>query len=56
LSIENTSFEAWQLAEKSRFHLVVAAQAFHWIDPNIGYAKIFKALKPDETLALLWYA
>ncbi|MEJ2706268.1 MAG: class I SAM-dependent methyltransferase [Anaerolineales bacterium] len=54
LSIENTSFEAWELVKKSRFHLAVAAQAFHWIDPNIGYAKIFKALKPEGTLALFW--
>jgi len=53
VSIENTSFEAWKLSESS-FHLVVSAQAFHWIDPHIAYTKVFNSLKPQGTLALFW--
>lgn len=37
-----------------RYDLAIAASAFHWIDPDIGYAKVAKALKPAGSIALWW--
>jgi len=46
-------FEAWQ-ADPATYDLVVSAQAFHWIDPAIGYPKVHAALRPSGCLALVW--
>ena len=35
------------------FDLVVAATAFHWIDPDVGYSKAASLLRPGGRLALL---
>jgi len=47
------NFETWPV-ESAAYDLVVSAQAFHWIDPAIGYPKIHAALRPSGQLALLW--
>lgn len=52
-TILNTTFEAWPV-EPEAFDLVIAAQSFHWIPPEIGYAKIHEALKPTGAVALFW--
>lgn len=35
------------------FDLAVAATAFHWVDPDVGYAKVASVLRPGGRLALL---
>jgi len=45
------SFEEWPL-EVEAFHLVAAAQSWHWVRPEIGYAKAAKALASGGHLAI----
>lgn len=51
--IQNVSFEDWPL-EREAFDLVISAQAFHWIPPEIGYPKVAAALKRTGSMALFW--
>lgn len=52
VEIETTTFEAWGGADGS-FDLVISAQALHWIDPAVRYAKAAAALRPGGALALI---
>ncbi|MGD8624368.1 MAG: class I SAM-dependent methyltransferase [Anaerolineae bacterium] len=54
VQIENVAFETWSLRRES-FDLVVSAEAFHWIPPEIGYARAAAALKDGGSLALCWH-
>jgi len=49
----NTTFEDWQI-EKSKFHVITSATAFHWVDQKIGYLKVHSALNSMGKLALFW--
>ena len=40
--------------EANAYDLAVSAQAFHWIDPSIGYPKARTALRSSGCLALIW--
>jgi SAM-dependent methyltransferase len=51
--ILNTAFEDWRL-EASAFDLVISAEAFHWVPPEIAYPRAAAALKPGGSLALFW--
>ena len=51
--IYNYSFEEWDNMGKT-FDLIISAQAFHWIDPNIGYPKVEQLLNKNGRLALIW--
>jgi SAM-dependent methyltransferase len=53
VQVETTTFEDWPV-ERDAFDLVISAQAFHWIDPEIGYTKSAEALKPGGWIALFW--
>jgi SAM-dependent methyltransferase len=53
VEIKNTSFEEWEL-ETERFNAVLAATAWHWISPKIGYPKASAALQVNGSLILLW--
>jgi SAM-dependent methyltransferase len=53
VAIYNTSFAEWELGEK-QFNAVLAANAFHWISPEIRYAKAAAALRDSGFLILLW--
>ena len=53
VKIENISFEDWSL-QREAFDLVISAQAFHWIPPEVGYAKAAAALRDDGSIALFW--
>jgi SAM-dependent methyltransferase len=53
VEVITSTFEDWQLPE-SKFDLVVAATSFHWVTPEIRYAKTAKALKDQGLLVLLW--
>jgi SAM-dependent methyltransferase len=45
-------FEDWLLPEET-FDLVLAATAFHWIDPDVRYVKSGDALSPGGALAVI---
>jgi SAM-dependent methyltransferase len=45
-----SSFEDWQLPDE-RFDAVVAATAFHWVDPEVRVVKAAEALRPGGSLA-----
>jgi SAM-dependent methyltransferase len=53
VNIIETGFEEWNPGDE-RFDLVVSAQAFHWIRPEIAYKKSALVLKPSGKLALFW--
>ncbi|NEO53329.1 MAG: class I SAM-dependent methyltransferase [Okeania sp. SIO3B5] len=53
VKIINTTFEEWEL-EKNQFDVVLAATSFHWVSPEIRYAKTAEALKTNGFLVLLW--
>jgi SAM-dependent methyltransferase len=53
VKILNSAFEAWEL-EESAFDLAIAADAFHWIPPKVGYPKVAKALKDSGSAAFFW--
>ncbi|WP_293676415.1 class I SAM-dependent methyltransferase [uncultured Phenylobacterium sp.] len=46
-----STFEALQ-AEPEAFDLVASAQAWHWVDPAVGFAKAAQALKLGGALAI----
>lgn len=46
-----STFEAWA-GEAETFKLALAAQSFHWVAPEIGFAKTVAQLTPDGTLAV----
>ena len=48
-----STFEDWVL-EPAAFDLVISAQAWHWVAPDVGYVKAHAALAPRGTLALFW--
>ena len=47
-----TAFEEFQSVD-ARFSLIVSATAFHWVDPQIGWAKCARLLRSGGWLALL---
>jgi SAM-dependent methyltransferase len=53
VAFETVPFEAWR-ERQGEFDLVMAAQAFHWVPKEVGYAKAARALKPGGALALFW--
>lgn len=52
-TIKTSTFEDWPL-QTEVYDLVMSAQAFHWVDPAVGYAKAAQALKPTGNIALIW--
>ncbi|MBO0654389.1 class I SAM-dependent methyltransferase [Streptomyces triculaminicus] len=55
LEVDVATFEAWDPAGR-RFDAIVAAQAWHWIDPLAGAAKAARVLRPGGLLAAFWNA
>jgi SAM-dependent methyltransferase len=51
--IEQGDFERWDPAGRT-FPLVFAAQAWHWVDPTVGFAKAASVLRPGGVLAAFW--
>ena len=51
--IVQRAFEGWPLPAEP-FDLVFSASAFHWIDPEVGYAKAAAALGRSGAIALCW--
>jgi SAM-dependent methyltransferase len=52
---EVAKFEDWEPAGRT-FDAVVAAQAWHWVDPVAGAAKAAAVLRPGGRLAVFWNA
>jgi SAM-dependent methyltransferase len=55
LPVEVARFEDWDPAGRI-FDVVIAGQAWHWVDPVAGAAKAARALRPGGVLALFWNA
>jgi SAM-dependent methyltransferase len=55
LEAEVATFEAWDPAGRA-FDAVIAAQAWHWVDPAAGAAKAAQVLRPGGRLAVFWNA
>jgi SAM-dependent methyltransferase len=53
VEIHNIAFEDWP-TEENAFDLAIAADAFHWIPPEIGYPKVARALKDSGSAAFFW--
>ena len=53
LHVEGGTFEDWEPAGR-RFDLVVAGQAWHWVDPERGAAKAADVLRVPGRLAVFW--
>jgi len=52
VEVTTSTFESFACRPAS-FDVVVSATAFHWIDPNLSYAKAASVLRPGGHLALL---
>jgi SAM-dependent methyltransferase len=55
IEVEVATFEAWESAGRE-FGVVIAAQAWHWVDPVAGAVRAAQALRPGGRLAVLWNA
>ncbi|MBO0855503.1 MAG: methyltransferase domain-containing protein [Nocardia sp.] len=53
--VEVATFEDWEPGDAT-FNTVIAATAWHWIDPAIGAAKAARLLRPGGLFAALWHA
>ena len=53
VQIEQSDFERWDPAGRE-FPLVFAAQAWHWVDPAVGFTKAARVLRPGGVLAAFW--
>jgi SAM-dependent methyltransferase len=51
VEVVHAVFEDWE-AEEASFDAVVAFTAFHWIDPEVKYAKPARLLRPGGALAV----
>ncbi|MFG1604150.1 class I SAM-dependent methyltransferase [Actinoplanes sp. NPDC049265] len=51
--VEVARFEEWETGGRV-FDAVVAAQAWHWIDPSAGAVKAAEVLRPGSRLTVLW--
>ncbi|MGD3109608.1 class I SAM-dependent methyltransferase [Streptomyces sp. YGL11-2] len=52
VSIEVADFETWHPAR--RFGLLYCAQAWHWVDPAVRWARAQAVLSPGGAIALFW--
>jgi SAM-dependent methyltransferase len=52
VEVVHAAFEEWPLPP-APFDAVVAATAFHWLDPEVRLDKIAAALRPGGALALI---
>jgi len=55
IEAEVATFEDWESAGRE-FDTVIAAQAWHWVDPVAGAAKAARVLRPGGRLAVFWNA
>ena len=53
VQVVRADFHDWE-PEVGSFDVVFSASAFHWIEPEVGYPKAHRALRPRGLLALVW--
>lgn len=53
LTVEVGTFEDWDDAGR-RFDLVISAQAWHWVRPDVGARKAAEVLAPGGEFAAFW--
>ena len=46
-----TTFEAWP-AKQGEFRLIIAAQSWHWVSPEVRFVKAAEVLSPEGSLAI----
>ena len=51
-TIINSTFEEWQ--SEDTFKLMLSAQAFHWIDKEMGITKVLNRLEQGASIGLIW--
>jgi SAM-dependent methyltransferase len=54
VDVEVSTFEAWDPTGRT-FDAVIAATAWHWVDPVAGATKAAQVLRPGGRLALFWH-
>ncbi|MEU5434883.1 methyltransferase domain-containing protein [Streptomyces sp. NPDC020719] len=52
VTVEVADFETWRPAR--RYGLLYCAQAWHWVDPAVRWARARAALRPGGAIALFW--
>jgi SAM-dependent methyltransferase len=52
VKVETSTFEEWDDRGR-RFDVLVAASAWHWVDPSIGWPRAHQVLRPEGWMALL---
>jgi SAM-dependent methyltransferase len=52
VEVEKATFEEWDAGER-RFDVLVAASAWHWVDPSVGWRRAHDVLRPEGWMALL---
>ncbi len=53
VTFDITTFEDWKL-QSTTFDLAISAQAFHWVNREIGFNKVAQALKDKGHIAFFW--
>lgn len=53
ITIETVGLENWPVGPEA-FDLVTAAQAWHWVDPDLGPTRAHAALRPGGGIAVFW--
>jgi trans-aconitate methyltransferase len=51
VKFSETTFEAWP-AKQGEFRLILAAQSWHWVSPEVRFVKAAEVLSPDGSLAV----
>lgn len=52
VKVETSTFEGWDDRDR-RFDVLVAASAWHWVDPSVGWRRAHDLLHPGGWMALL---
>jgi ubiquinone/menaquinone biosynthesis C-methylase UbiE len=52
-NVISCSFENYE-CELDTFDLIYSATAFHWIQPEYGFKRLYELLKPNGHVALFW--
>lgn len=53
VQVIHSSFEDWQ-SDKKDYALAISATAFHFIEPQLGYRKVFDLLRNRGSIAFFW--
>jgi len=51
VELVEATFEAWPVS-KAVFQLIIAAQSWHWVSPEVRFAKAAEVLSPNGSLAV----